>query len=493
MNELDKAFRNKLNHHSADIPEGMWNQIDNELQKQERRLIPSIFGISSILLGFVALTVGSYFMLPVKAFDTNHTQETHHIFPETNTKITSQPLASIYQGKSTETLSINDSETAISPIENTTLKTTDRTIKGRYTHKQRENAFPSISKSSKVGDTNGTSTIGQISAEGGDPSNMSMVKDMIIGTKDDITSTDKTKSTDDYNALETNRTYENTQISPLTGNISGLLSNQSADGTFTKRSIKTEPVKACPFNVDYRDKSIDIYYSSDYVDKLLSDREDGAKLKDMRIATETPKYSFSAGVRLGYNLSYRWNIHTGLNYSQINEKFEYTDPESSKIRIVIVKDYIYENGRVVDSIVKQEEVLVPGSSKLTIYNKFRTLDLPILGRYTLLANRHLSLSAVAGIYVNIASFEKGTIISETTHKPVELTRNDNEEGSTVYKNQIGMSLYGSLSLAYHITSTVDMLVEPYARIQPQSVTVATYPLYQKFNIYGLNLGLRYKF
>lgn len=493
MNELDKAFRNKLNHHSADVPEGMWDRIDNELQKQERRLIPSIFGISSILLGFVALTVGSYFILPVRAFDTNHTQEALQIFPETNTKITSQPMASIHGGKSTETLSVNNSETVISPIENTTPKSTTNTFVGRYTHKQNKNAYPSISKSSKVDDTDWTSTIGQNSAVGDDPSNMSMVKDIIIGTIDDITSTDKPKSTDDHTVLKTNRTYENTQISPIAGNVSELVSTQSADITFTKRSIKTEPVKACPFNVDYRDKSVDIYYSSDYVDKLLTDREGGAKLRDMRIATETPMYSFSAGVRLGYNLSYRWNIHTGLNYSQINEKFEYTDPESSKIRIVIVKDYIYENGRVVDSIVKQEEVLVPGSSKLTIYNKFRTLDLPILGRYTLLANRRLSLSAVAGIYINLASFEKGTIISEATHKPVELTRNDNEEGSTVYKNQIGMSLYGSLSLAYHITSTVDMLVEPYARIQPQSVTVATYPLYQKFNIYGLNLGLRYKF
>lgn len=485
MNELDKIFKNKLNHYSTDVPDDIWSNIEAKLDKSERKIKPKAFRISSVLLLFITLTVGSYFLKETTE-SIRDVSKTEQKSPITNSENIPQPIASLANNLQIYTEATNN-------------KSVNSILNGNSTRNLNVDIIKKDNSSNLMIAKNNSQNV-QSDLYDDElilPEKLNSADNIarLHLNNDHIGTIDLSENSNDEIATFSTMQYEITHVDHISsGQISTTsLNSLSAKSNLTKNHNKTEPIKACPFNVEYKDKSIDIYFSSDYIDKQLTDRAGGAKLKEMRIATESPMYSFSAGLRLGYNIGYRWNIHTGINYSQINEKFKYTDPESSKVRIVIVKDYIYEHGQVVDSIVKQEEVLVPGSTELTIYNKFKTIDIPILARYTILANRHLSLSAVGGVFINIASYEKGTIISDATHKPVALTKAGSDEGNTVYKNQLGMSLYGSLSVAYHLTENTDLLLEPYAKIQPQSITIATYPLFQKYNTYGINLGLRYKF
>ncbi len=477
MNELDKIFRNKLNHYSADVPDSVWENIDQSLQNQKRSPVSNVWFIASTLMVVVVVSVLSLFWVDHISSNNINNQQHLELFKQNDTKTTDQSVATvsntfieqnvISENKDHDLMSKNDNEifqADVVQFNNAPSHTdiaTNKDIKS------------TISKKA----TNLPTTL---------------LDDYLTEAATSIADVSKEKSIDNLESdiIESYRNMGQINVLPTMDGYQNLYSDKTQNIQIT--NFNTKPIEACPFNANYKGTSLDIYFSPDYIDKQLIDREGGEKLKDMRTTTESPMFSFSAGIRLGYNLGYRWNIHTGLNYSQINEKFEYTDPESSTIRIVIVKDYIYENGKVVDSIVKQEEILVPGTTSLTIYNKFRTIDIPVLGRYTIMANRHLSLSAVGGIYINISSFEQGTIISDATHKPVQLSRLGDED-SVVYKDQLGLSFYGSLSIAYHLTSDTDLLVEPYARIHPESITVSAYPLNQKFNRYGLNLGLRYKF
>ena len=472
MNDIDKIFRNKLNHYSTDVPEGIWDNIESELEHSKLRSVPKWPWVLTSVLTFVTLIVtGFYLFNAQQKGDIQNTIQEQSIINQEQITDNSLPIAQVFSPKSAVGQDVTTSEIIQSKFDNSATRV------GKNLNLSLE------------APTSSRATYTSIESEQSDYQLIENTEDH-LNTYLQLAQNEPSSDSDDRLELES---HDQEVISPLVDNHTyTILKEDLSEIDKPSLSIITEPMKACPFNVNFKDKSLDIYYSADYIDKRMTDRDGGAKLKDMRSATESPMYSFSAGIRLGYNVGYRWNIHTGLNYSQINEKFEYTDLESTKVRIVITKDYIYENGSIVDSIVKQEEVIVPGSSKLTIYNKFRTLDIPVLGRYTIMANRHFSLSAMAGIIVNIASFEKGTIISDATHKPINLSKSD-DQGTVIYKKQLGMSLYGSFSLAYHLTSNIDMLFEPYARIQPESITIASYPLYQKFNTYGLNLGLRYKF
>jgi hypothetical protein len=257
--------------------------------------------------------------------------------------------------------------------------------------------------------------------------------------------------------------------------------------------IKDPQAKACPFGESSRNAHLDVYVSHEYAMKHLTDPTSlHSEYLQMRNDTENAVYSFSAGVRLGYNVGYRWNLYTGFNYSQINERFEYTDPESQITKVIITKDYVYQQGKIVDSIITEEIVTVPGTTKLKIHNRYRTFDVPVLGRYTLYADRNISLSAVAGVFINIAFLQKGMIIGTSSNTPVDISGGPDEQ-KNIFKSQLGVTGYGALSMAWHVSPLFDMVIEPHFRMHTTSLTHEKYPLQQRYNTFGLTTGIRYRF
>ncbi|KXK36938.1 MAG: hypothetical protein J5I52_08005 [Saprospiraceae bacterium] len=457
MSDLDNIFRNRLKHHTVEIPDDAWERIAARLPEQKSNFIPALFVSSVAFITLAVIGFGFWW--------------THH---STNGKVAE------FTPEFTQIVATVDSDHSSSdevgqnvPSDNIVDKIYESST---FTHIKRKATFIphnlSSADQSAIAIHNSDLVTGvtdkiQVSA-GSDASAKVLI------SQPSAISVLSPLPIKDYHVLTESNLGSDIAIANQ-GMFEGTLNNKD---------------KACPFNSAYNDKSLDVYYSNDYIFKQL--KGDAEALKDMRTKTESPLYSFSAGIRFGYNIGYRWNLHTGINYSQINEKFEYTDPESNQVRIIIVKDYVYENGIIVDSVVRQEQVEVPGTKKHLVYNKYRNIDIPILARFTILANRYLSLSAVAGPYINVSSVKKGMIISDKTNKPVYISVPDNE-GEAVYKNQVGVSLFGSLSLAYHLSPRIDFLLEPYAKLQTQPITLSTYPLEQKNNTFGLSTGLRYHF
>lgn len=454
MNSFDKTFKDKLENYEAGFSDDLWSKIDNQLTETQNKqyivkpLFLTIGSVAAIFVLFLYFTPTSFYKKNTHAND--------------NVAVSSEIInTNIYYPKDSysEFSTDNHKPEVESITQNTEFvqnKNKGINIKTTFTPRVENNV--SFSNDS--------------------------FEEMVFDEDIESTLLGETESSNRF-------------ISPFT-NIKNLTSlrltsdksqNLEIANVFSKGSNNND---ACAFVSEYSNKSLDLYYSNDYNNRSFTATNDNLGLRDIRLSTEKPVYSFSAGVRLGYNLGYRWNIHTGLNYSQINEKFQYTDPESNKVRIVITKDYVYDNGVVIDSIIRQEEVIVPGTTQNIVYNKIKSVDLPILLRFTIMANQNLSLSAMSGVYLNISSSERGMIISHDTAKPIDLA-DYAAEGYKVYKDQFGVSVYAGLSVAYHIDSNLDFLIEPHARIQTASITSDAYPLNQKYNSFGLSAGLRYKF
>lgn len=448
MNHIDKVFKHKLQHYHVDIPEGAWENIASRLPEPAKKFRPW-WAISSILTVLLFAGLTSYIMSDftpgnqdvIKNINYNSRQNTDF----------AQSLNTAKSKKDIQSTQIND------------IKFVDD-INTPY------NASSNISKSKVTYSKN----INQAYTPLNDIFNDNSA-DLVDGKTD---------------VKFEHRNPEN--IAVLSSNLKELIYEKTKNIKARNKFFKEKQVKACPFVLDIQDKSVDVYFSHDKVSKVLTSNPGSEDYRNMRATTEQPMYSFSAGARFGYNLSYRWNLHTGFNYSQINEKFEYVDPESNQTRIITIKDYVYDNGKIIDSIVTQQTVLVPGTTSHIVYNKYRTFDIPVLGRYTLYANKYLSLSAVAGIYFNVSMLQRGMILDANNNKPISLNSKD-DEGYTMFKTQLGLTGYGSLSLAYHITNRIDFLLEPNIRMQTASMTNNQYPLDQRLNTYSLSTGLRYKF
>ncbi len=444
MNQLDKIFKHKLEHYHADFHDDAWNKIEARLPKAKKsnRFFWPILSLVLVLL--VAGRSAFYFNdSEVQTGKNNSTSKPDILAQTTSDNIKSELTAQTI-------FDIAHTENVLSPQINCTAK-------------------------------NGWN--------------------MHASTKSETTSLD-IENEDQHEHMGYNVSLQtvalNHRVSFEIEAIDNVPLNTFSNSPSNKLKFVTaiggkEPVaKACPFVLNARDKSMDVYYSSDFICKSILGPESLNSYKGIRNETELPMYSFSAGFRFGYNLSYRWNLHTGLNYSQINEKFRYIDPESNSTRVITIKDYIYDNGRIIDSIVTEKTVIVPGTTIHTVYNKIRTIDIPILARYTLMANRHMSLSAVSGVFINVASYQKGMILSHVDNKPVDVLQ-ENTDGNIMYKTNVGISLYGGLSMAYHLSGNTDFLLEPHYRWQTESMTHESYPLDQKINTFGLTIGLRYKF
>ena len=99
---------------------------------------------------------------------------------------------------------------------------------------------------------------------------------------------------------------------------------------------------------------------------------------------------------------------------------------------------------------------------------------------------------MAGVYLNISVNEKGMILGADNITPIDISSPPDSE-SEIFKSEWGISGFGAISMAYHLTSNLDFLLEPNARFQTESMTTETYPLQQRYNTFGLSTGLRFKF
>ena len=206
--------------------------------------------------------------------------------------------------------------------------------------------------------------------------------------------------------------------------------------------------------------------------------------QQMREDTESSRMSYSLGGRLLFLTPSGISFKIGMNYSQINEKFSWVDPETE--RVFTIED-IDQNGDTI-SVTTYSEF---GSEVFSIANSYKSLDIPILIGFEKYTGSKFSLSANAGIYVNITSEQRGMFIDPTG------TRNwftsSEDDFYKAYKNSVGISFFGSLGMMYHWVEGIDIFMEPSLRYYGQSMSLKSYPLNHRFVTVGLHTGIRYRF
>ncbi|MGB4961064.1 MAG: hypothetical protein WBO36_16390 [Saprospiraceae bacterium] len=441
MNRIDRIFKQKLEHSQSAISEDVWNKIESQLNQKKdsnkKRWIP-LFLIFGLLGGASVYYLTSDFHTP---------SVDKPVFPITSHDLDFASTTTQESDKqpSPEILDIAGDQIVGS------FESSDRE-RGMSLSASTNDNYPVLDRTAEVETNKLLLSNRDIVEYTSSDREFSTIAPLSIGTK-------KLKS---YNKISFKSPYRN----------NGL-------------------VKTCPFNANSNGKSIDLYFSQDMVSKSLTTHDPALESHiSLRRQTEDITYAFSVGARFGYNIGYRWNIHSGVNYSQVNEKFEYVDPESNQTRVITIKDYVYQGGKIVDSIITEEVVLIPGDTKVSVNNTYRSFDIPVLGRYTILATEKFSLSAMGGVFVNLAFIQRGMIMGMDNISPYDLQES---QRTPQFKTQLGVSGYGALSMAYHVAPKWDILLEPNIRVQTESMTTAPYPVRQQLHNMGWSAGLRYQF
>jgi len=256
------------------------------------------------------------------------------------------------------------------------------------------------------------------------------------------------------------------------------LSADKKELTLNKRTVPNVNLPGCPtFERDAAGNKtyIEVYGGPDMAFRSLSDTGNSAYLQKRK---ESTKFSsaFSAGVRYTKVFNNGMSVRTGINYSQINEKFTFV--QGNLVQVTYIID---ANGDTTGSYV------TTGTRYKTTINKFRTIDVPVLIGYEV-GNGKLHANINAGVIINAYSWQKGDVL-DTAFRPVSITTGKTSSPYQ-FKTNIGVGFMVGTSLYYKLNDKVHVLAEPYFRYSLSPMSKENLTLTQKYNTAGIRVGLR---
>jgi hypothetical protein len=233
----------------------------------------------------------------------------------------------------------------------------------------------------------------------------------------------------------------------------------------------------------------EVYGGPDYAIENYKSYGDttSANYLEKRKASTKFASAFSAGVRYTKVFNNGTSIRAGLNYTQVNEKFIFFNPNEIKFITVITTrvvirapgDTIYIN----DTLQYQQS----GTRIKTTLNRYRNIDVPLVIGYEL-GNGKIHANINAGVIINVYSWYKGDVL-DSLYQPVSITTG---KSNSIYqfKNNIGVGFLGSVSLYYKMSDKMHLVIEPYFRYNLSPMSKQNLNLQQKYNVAGLRAGIR---
>jgi len=209
--------------------------------------------------------------------------------------------------------------------------------------------------------------------------------------------------------------------------------------------------------------AIGLTFSPDYSYRILRPDATSKWRADRRDNLEIPKFGFTTGLSLLFQLNRNLTLETGLQYSNKGEK---------------TKNY----SLTWNTLSEHEDLALP--TKNTFIYHYNYLDIPIKVNYNILTNR-LKFFISGGLSTNIFLFQKTTTILEYSDGH---TKTNKSTGSGL--SRINFAAVAGLGINYELTNSLTFRIEPSYRRSITSIINA--PIKGYLYSAGLNTGIYYK-
>jgi hypothetical protein len=470
MKEFDRIIRNKMSKAEAAYPDDMWQRIQKNLPEKKKKVYPVWLMVSVILVssGALALWFNSGRIFKTAVADTAIAAASFKVNNPTNNQVSANiDEQSSLDNKGLSSLPLAAKEQSIS------------TLTSKAIYQTNSNAVEAIAFNNEISNSSNISN----------PLEESSVHNAQGSSLDDAATFGVIEDEITNSAQKLIRRGERHNAPTIASFLRVFGTDQSDVIEGINTSMKKHSVLQCPTFVRKENLSFfEVYFSNDYAIRSLTAKSPEFNgYKALREQTEHSYLSYSAGFRVGMGWNNGIAMKTGVNYSSINEKFTYTDPNSVQIKTITIIKYIYDDQfNVIDSIKTTENVSIPGTNTVTQYNKISLVDIPVLMQYTIPGKRRLSYNLVCGPLINLSLVQSGKILNSNSNELVNL------QDQNIYKNNIGLSFYGGIGINYQLTKNIQISIEPNARIMTSSVSRVTHPIDQKYWVASVAAAFRYK-
>lgn len=460
-NQFDNFFREKLKDHTAPVPDGLWERIRPEKDKRPKGFyLPKINGtglmVAALLVGCVIiglLTYQSKQSVPV----------TESASPQTPTSTNTTNHSNLKENQTTNNSTLN------SPSHNSILLP-DSVL--------------------KIADETSEATIKLIRYSKKMSNKLSLLQTSFNTNNNPTKELDKVQTDIEQYSLTANITQgalmflNFNSIASETGKVQKQLAANGHD-----KYIKSKII-VCPttnrgrsdFNSDW---AFELFVSPDYSIKKVSNISASQQYLDRKDSSEQMQVGYSAGFRIIKPLNNNWLLKAGFQYAQVNQKFTYRNENEVKTTTVIT------NRRIIrapgDTIIVTDTSILRqvGFSVKTVHNHYKSIDIPVTIGYQF-GNEDLSIGINGGVIFNLSSWYQGELL-DTSLVSVPM----NKISSSIYKTNIGMGLYSSISILKRINDNTHLFFEPYFRYNLSDMTNGQSTYNQRFHVGGLAIGLRF--
>lgn len=217
--------------------------------------------------------------------------------------------------------------------------------------------------------------------------------------------------------------------------------------------------------------------------QILAKRLDEAQghLEDRR-STETARPGFGGGFRFSVVSPRGVALRTGVQYTELRNRFEFALPGEST---TIITERYDPAGNVIgiDTSFSTEKLMYSTT------NRLRMVELPLLAGYEFQWNQ-LRVALTAGAHVNLWFDAQGQLLSPTSGNATDFGQVGDSNVFPIYTRQAGVGLYAGAALLYHLGGRYSLLCEPFIKSYPRSLTRNEYVLRENYWLAGLQIGLR---
>lgn len=507
-NHIDELMRHRLHDATATPPDFVWPQVEAALRKRRRRfLFFWLFGAGMLTVGALAWwqqsAAGAQQYITSRAVPMTQTNETTAAAPEQAempAPVSSETQRSNQENKEQEVAALAPGNTSkADPAAansyskqrkntNTTAKTT-QTVNTKATH------LPEVTPATGASDllteraskTDFSDIYSPTDALPADASVHPLPATAASGTnKDDIHPSDASITRIPQLTPITLKPQIFTPYPLIVQPLYSKLLNPSVLSTAKKpliiRKNKKETRNCYDFSEHPNVLLFDAYAGPSLARKEMITGPDNQPYLAQRRNTERRDWSFNAGLRASLLLDRHFLIRTGAHYDQINEVFEYIDPNS--VEVIIRQTTQIVNGQpitVIDTLGVEY-----GENYLKTYNRFGMLDIPLEVGVEL-RNGRTGLSFNGGLALNVMFWKRGAIISPLDGRPGYFTP---EKGTVdAFRTSAGLSAVGSIQWFCHLRPRWRVFAEPYVRMVLRPVNIPDHPVEQRYSLLGLKVGM----
>ena len=215
--------------------------------------------------------------------------------------------------------------------------------------------------------------------------------------------------------------------------------------------------------------SIAPFYMYERIGKSLKTNDSTYfNLLDKRKSSEKNLESFQAGININWHHHSGLYLGTGLQYTQINEKFS----------------YYKQTSELFSSLVNLTKITTTVNKQ--IYNRFKLIDIPLHAGFEF-GKEKWKFSAELGVLINLKLKPSGQIfgLNETFVKY-------NSTDNPLFKRNIGVSYNASLGIGRKINDSWTVSAHLGLRYFPNSFNLEAYAIDQKYINSGLKIKCSYR-